>query len=171
MGHVVEGHLKKSGSQQVGTLKVKSEPLPQNPMEMSFGGLSADQIAEMRARRILLNQPPPHVPGDSELAFLNRSLLDIFVSGTDGPLQVKESSIPKLFQRFSSNPDLFVTLAKLTSVMLLQLSHTVEQVLRLEMRLEGNVLHIVFAGRRARRYMNVDPHIMHLSGTLDLLKG
>jgi len=170
IGRVSDARIKRSGSQQTGIVQIKSEPSHSNLMEMSFAGISPDKLAELRARRILLNEQLPGHQTGSQFDFINHSLLDQFVAGFDTPLKATDSPIPKLYERLSGNPALFVAVARLASVMMLSLSNTVELILRLDLRLEGEQLHVDFAGQRTKKFMNVDPPIIEVKGTLDLEK-
>ena len=169
LGRVTEAVLKKSGRSQIGVIKFKNAgQTGGNPMEMSFAGYSADKLAEMRARRILLNERFARKKDGSGADTMNQTMLERFIAGFDGAFKAGESLIPKLFSQFSTNPDLFLALTRLASVMCLRLSDTVEAILRLDLRLDGKRLHVDFAGRRARKFSNVDPPTIEVKGTLHL---
>lgn len=169
-GRVADARLKKVGPQQTGIVCIKGEQPQVNVMEMSFSGVSADKLAELRARRILLNEQLPNRTAGSQLDFINHSLMDQFVVGFDGQLKATESPIPKLYGQLSAQPDLFLAIARLASAMFLSLSNTVEVINRLDLHLSGTQLHVDFAGRRAKKYMNVDPPGIEVKGILDLGK-
>ena len=167
VGRVTEAILKRSGAEQIGILRFRKEHVQSNTMEMSVNGISADQIAVMRAERILLNAHPKRDKANNTFEFVNDSLLDHFITGSDGFVNVAESPIPKLFRQFSKQPELFVSLARLAASLFLCLSSSVESVLHLDMALEGSLLKVDFSGRRAKKYTNVAPQVISIKGELD----
>ncbi|HKO59485.1 MAG TPA: TIR domain-containing protein [Thermoanaerobaculia bacterium] len=125
-------------------------------MEMGFNNISADEIAELRTRRILLNDEL--VSGDSMLAVL--------VSGMDVPLKAASSPFPSLYGDLRDAPDSFITAARLVGATWLYLSGTVEFIRRLDLRLTGpTALAVDFEGQRRRQYANRPPHVIRLKGT------
>ncbi|MCI0387573.1 MAG: hypothetical protein MOB07_02215, partial [Acidobacteria bacterium] len=140
--------------------------------EMAYNNLSADDIAEMRAQRILLNEKPS---GDgasnrSDLSTLNDLMLEAFVQGINTPIKVEDSPFPALYKVGRDNSSEFLAAARLYAVMRLVLSGTVEHILQLDLRMTGEGrLAVKFEGRRARRYVNRPPHVIRIEGECDLL--
>ena len=150
------------------TVELAVDPDPALTMEMSFADYSADKLAEMRARRILLNETPPASAGGSEVDKLNTATLEAFVRGMDG-LGIEESPLPRLYSQFRDIPEFFVAVAKLAAVFALRMSCAVKHVHHLELRLlEGHRLSVRFEGVRDTVYVNVDPVVIRVEGECDL---
>ena len=165
-----------SGSQIVWKVVFKEERHRQNgnPLgEMTFGSLSPDKMAEMRAKRILLNDKLEALPGDFQnrtgpAGLFNETTLEMFVRGGNG-FQISASSIPSLYRSFGQTGKRFEKFARLTSVLQLKLSNTVEEILQLDLKLlNAEELQVGFRGRRARRYTNVEPSIIEFNGVCPL---
>lgn len=136
-------------------------------MEASLEGHSADDIAELRARRILLDERLPVPPGTT---FGGDDLLEMFVAGMNTRLKVQHSPLPGIYAEWKHDPRTFLPLARLTSILWLRLSGTIEHVYQLNMRLDDESLVIEFEGQRRRQYVNADPHVIRVDGTC-LLRG
>lgn len=136
--------------------------------EFNLASYSTDEIAEMRARRILLDEK-------LDLRFggkgdLNRQMLENSVqSGYDSKFAISRSPLPQLYVGIGSEAQDFAEAARLYSVLLLLLTHTVSQILRLnlEMRSDGT-LAVDFEGARPPKYSNQEPHIIRVEGTCKL---
>ncbi len=136
-------------------------------MEMSTSGVSADQFAAMRARRILLDERMDETPF-ARRPERERQFLDLLIRGQSTPLQVPHSPFPDLFRQIGADPGFFVAAARLVAVLWLRLSGVVEYVDKLNLRLVGATLSIDFAGRRHRKYSNVEPTTISVVGECDL---
>ena len=134
-------------------------------MEMATSGLSADDIATLRARRILLNETLPSATS-SPHGPEGGSMLEHLIRGLHSPIDVDRSPLPDLYRsggRASSAH--FVQAAKLVSVLWLRLSGTVANVLDLDLCLEpAGVLRVYFRGERARIYDNKEPEVIEVAG-------
>ncbi len=164
-----------SGSQTVWKIVLTEEDNKQNfgPFDnVSFNNISSDQIAEIRARRILLNEKI--FQNQSGFAGLtDNSLLESFIShggSTYGPgLQIQESPILDIYRSFGQTVERFKKFARLTSVLYLKLSNTVEDILKLDLELlELNQLQISFKGSRRQIYTNVESSILEVNGICPL---
>lgn len=139
-------------------------------MEMSTFGYSADQIAEMRARRILLNDARP-VEHSSGVELANDAMLEVLVRGLNTPLQVVASPLPDLFAKVGDEEEIFLTSARLLLILYLRLSGVVEHVLRLNLSFSARgTLLVDFEGERAKKYSNVAPPSISVRGTCILRK-
>jgi hypothetical protein len=136
--------------------------------EMSFSNYSADAIAEMRARRILLNERQAHEAGGT-VGLMNDSMLEVLIRGLNTPFEAKKSPFPEVYRLIGAEPAYFVAVAKLFAQLMLYLSATVDRILRLDLELlsQGR-LAINFEGQRPRRYTNVDPPVISVAGECDL---
>ena len=167
-----------SGSQTIwkAVMKENSSGQYDNPFDdMTFNNISPDQIAEMRARRILLDETLEAVsPSLSQPNLMNQTTLDIFITG-GGPsyhetgLQILRSPIPNLYRSVGQTVGRFKKFARLISVFYLKLSNTVEDVLQLDLELlNSKQLQVRFKGRRPRRHTNVEPSIIQIDGICQL---
>jgi hypothetical protein len=131
-------------------LKLRVEKADFTPdMEMGLSGTSPDQLAEQRARRLLLNENPR-----KETTDINRAFEEVFVAGQGGILPIKQSPFPALFKQFGDNSKRFVEIAWILAVFQLKLSGTVAEILHLELTTAGDRLEINFSGRRKKIYYN-----------------
>ena len=148
--------------------------------DMTFNNISPDRIAEMRARRILLNetleatnpllnQPNLTYQTTLELSILESSIGSGGSSHHETGLQILESPIPKLYQSFGQTVGRFQKFARLISVLYLKLSNTVADVLQLDLTLlNPKQLQVKFQGRRPRQYTNIEPSIIEVDGICPL---
>jgi hypothetical protein len=141
-------------------------------MEMNFNNYTAEEIAELRARRILLDEKFPATSGldRARMNRLDAGLLDGAIEGGYGSrLQVKASPFPALFSALKNNPAGFTAAAKLFAVMQLLLTNTVESIHRLDLRMQGrDKLSVKFEGQRPARFSNQQPQIIKVQGTCNL---
>lgn len=137
-------------------------------MEMGTSNYSADDLAEMRGRRVLLNETIEDTPfgrrGEMDQAFM-----EVLIRGQSSPIQVTESPFPSLWEKLKGNEQMFLAVARLVGVMWLRFSGVVEHVHRLDLALtETGDLEVKFEGQRPRKYDNVDPPVVRISGICDL---
>ena len=106
-------------------------------------GIPPDEIAKIRARRILLDEKLEDanpVLGQSNV--FNQAMSEVYIRGMSSSsheprLQVTESPIPQLYRQFGQTPERFKKFARLTSILYLKLSNTIENVLQLDLELLG----------------------------------
>ena len=141
--------------------------------DIAFNNISPDQIAEMRARRILLDEK--NFQNQTGVAgFTNDTTLESFISGEfssqhDSIIQVSGSPIPHLYRSFGQTPGRFLKLARLAATLYLKLSNTVEDILLLDLKLlDPRKLQIRFKGLRPQRYTNVEAFILEVNGICPL---
>lgn len=138
--------------------------------DMSYNNISADELAMMRARRILLDEKLPENPKGT--IDMNGTMLDLFVSGRGGigdALAVKASPFPALAAQGVADRDQFLAFARLLAVLMLRLSGVVERILRLDLRfISEDALAVHFSGVRAKVYSNVEPSRIEVTGTCEL---
>ena len=129
----------------------------------------------MRARRILLNEKLGELPQDFQnqtgtAGLFNEVSLEVFVRGSNG-FQISTSTIPFLYRSIGQTVGRFEKSARLISVLHLKLSNTVEEILKLDLKLlNPEQVEIKFKGRRSKRYVNVDdePSIIEFDGICPL---
>ena len=143
--------------------------------ETTVNGIPPDQIAKMRARRILLDEKledvnPALIPND----VFSQSILETYIRGMSSSsheprLQVTESPIPQLYRQFGQTPEQFKKFARLIAILHLKLSNTIENVLQLDLELlVPTQLKVRFKGIRPKFYSNVDPSTIEFEGICPL---
>jgi hypothetical protein len=132
-------------------------------MEMGFGSIGIDQLAEMRARRLLLNEYPVRETND-----LNEVTKDLFIGGQGTMIRIQGSTFPALYQNFGIDPTKFLQIAWIEAATLLVMSNCVTEVIELKLRLVLDALEISFRGRRRRQYVNNDPYEITIRGVCKL---
>lgn len=112
---------------------------------------SADKIAELCVRRILLGEP---LPKDLEPLFY--------------ATQVEQGIFPELWVKLQTKPDLFLPKAWLKAVYYLKINRIVEDVLELELGpIKNKVMSVRFRGKR-QAYANQEPSIIEFKGSCTL---
>ena len=140
--------------------------------EMSYNGISTDDIATMRARRILLDEKLPDSGAGDWARQLNDQTLEVFVRGPIGNgrvLNVMESPLPALARTATAIDNEFLEIARLMAVLFLVLSAAVEHVVSLAIaRVSDDELQVDFIGIRSRVYANQEPARIEVHGRCPL---
>lgn len=126
-------------------------------MEASYNGVSADELAEMRAKLILLGGEAPAGRSDGVTDWM----LDTMIRG---PLE----AVPNLIavaKHGAPSPSEQLARLRLVAALELVLSDTVEHVVRLDVSLSAGQVHWQFIGRRRRRYDTEEPAIIRVEGS------
>lgn len=132
-------------------------------MEMAVNGYSADDIATLRARLLLLNELPAEHRQNEFMSIVG------FIQGMNSAVKVEKGIFPNLWKHLQGQPELFVPLARLLAVFYLKASNTVEHILELSLGpVKNNVLPVSFRGQRKRAYANVAPSVIEVKGTCSL---
>ncbi|MDE2889026.1 MAG: TIR domain-containing protein [Gemmatimonadota bacterium] len=139
---------------------------------VAYGSISPDDIAEMRAKRILLDEKPSQNRSDFR-GIVDDGFLESLISHEsrtrEHGLQVQQSPFPELFRSFGKEPDKFRKIARLVAVLFLKLSNTVEDILKLELDvLDSSRLQVEFKGRRRSASDSADPPIIEVNGICPL---
>lgn len=151
-----------SGSQTVWKVVLKEDSRERNssPLgEVVYNNISPDQIAEMRAKRILLDEKLEYPNPGGFTGFTNDPMLESLIQGGtlssyEPGLQIQESPLPNLYRSFGDTPQRFQKFARLTSALYLKLSNTVEDILQLDLQLlNPNQLQVHFKGQRRQGYI------------------
>ena len=165
-----------SGSQIVWKVVLNEDKHKQNANpfgETTFNNISPDKMAEMRARRILLDEKLEAFPRDSRnqigsVGVFNELTLEMFVRGGNG-FQILSSTIPHVYRSFGQIGKRFEKFARLTSVLQLKLSNTIEDILELDLKLlDSKQVEVKFRGRRPQRFSNVEPALIEVNGICPL---
>ena len=138
-------------------------------------GNTNDQIAEMRARRILLNEKldSPNSALTHNTGF-DQLVSEIYIRGLESSshepsIQVLESPIPLLYKQFKQTPEKFKKFAYLISILYLKLSNTIENVHQLDLELRSSTqLYVKFKGVCQQIASTVDPSILEFEGICPL---
>jgi len=131
--------------------------------DMAFNSLSADEVAEMRARRILFDET---LKGRTAA---DDPFLEVLVRGMGVPLPVPSSPFPGLFRDFEGHAEAFLVGARLVGVLWLHLSCVVDEITTLDLSMEDpRAMAVHFEGRRPKRFVNSEPHMIRLDGICKL---
>jgi hypothetical protein len=150
------------------------------PKSIEYGGLgnematevngkhySADDIAELRAGRILLNDPPPRPRGSSKSDELSQ--LEMCIKGIDIVEPVERCVLRDLYARLGTDPTHYLRLARLAAIYALKAGDVVERVERLALgQIREDGVHVSFAGKRRKKFTNVEPHPIEIEGDCPL---
>ena len=136
----------------------------------TFGNISPDRIAEMRARRLLLDEKLDDVTSSlNQPNLMNQATLELFIRGMDSSGQVLQSPLPVIYRSYGQTAGRFVKFARLVSVLYLKLSNTVQTVLQLDLEvLNPKQLQVKFRGRRPQPAINIRPSIIEVNGICPL---
>jgi hypothetical protein len=136
--------------------------------EFNRVGYSTEEIAEIRARRILLDEKLDVTFGGK--ADLNRQMLENSLQGGyDSKFAVSRSPLPELYSEFDGRAEESTEAARLYSVLLLLLTHTVSQILLLDLHMRSDAaLDINFEGVRPPKYSNEEPRVIRVDGICKL---
>jgi len=132
-------------------------------MEMGTSGTSAEQFAEMRARRILLNENRYEPTSD-----YNKIMRESLLQGHEALLKIESSPFVPLFREYGKDPSRFLEIAWITAAMQLKIGKCIADIELLNLNLKGSVLAVTCRGKRARKYVNVDPYVIRVEGEVDL---
>ncbi len=146
-------------NKQVWRLKLRVIQRQSERMEMSVNGVSANEIAKMRAGRLLLNEPPPKTP-----THLNRdSFVESAVVGLD-KYKVTGCVIQEVYRAHKSQSD-WRDIARLRAIFLLKMTGTIEHVIDFSIgSIRSGKVKITFRGKRPRQFGNVDPETIEIVG-------
>lgn len=139
--------------------------------------LTIDQIANMRAKRLLLNEDLQVASKYlTQSTVYDRMLLEIQIRGElsseyGNRLQVLNSPIPALYQHLKTAPETFIKFTRLISILHLKLSKAVEEILQLELKLlNPTELQVRFKGRRSQFDINQQSKLLEFEGICPLPK-
>lgn len=134
-------------------------------LEAGTSGTSKDKFAEMRARRLLLNEYPVKDTRDP-----NEIFREVLLAGQEVLMEVKGSPFPALFAVYGKDPQKFLEIAWIHSAMYLKVSNCVVEIERLRLELEGQVLQVSFKGKRRKEYQNAPAYQIKVEGSCVLQK-
>ena len=142
-----------------------------------FEHLTLDQIADLRAKRLLLDEKLDAASSSlTQTTVFDQMLLETQIRGElssqyGNRLQALTSPIPELYRHFRKTPERFKEYARLISVLYLKLSGTVEDILQLDVELLNSAaLKVKFSGRRPQFDVNKEPVLIEFEGSCPLLQ-
>lgn len=155
------------------TLKPEDIKYGGDVMECTYKGhqktYSTVDIAELRGRRILLNNPPKSSKKNihnHHYLLSDEAMLESLISSPYGKdFKVDNCILQELYPQFKDQPKKFLELSRLAAIFYLKAGDVVEQVLELSLELiEINKVHVKFRGKRRKIYSNVEPAIIEIEG-------
>jgi hypothetical protein len=147
--------------------EVDEQAMSGGVFEMNFSSFSAEQIAELRARRLLLNEKLSQSigmrPDDLTLQLIENSI----AGGSNHGFAIMGSPFPGLFSEMKDETSGFLEAARLTAVLLLLLTRTVHRIDSLDLRMHSPTeLSVHFKGTRPPRYAREEPLEIAVDGIL-----
>ncbi len=131
-------------------------------MEPYHPNYSADEIAKLRVRLMLLGEP---LPKDLERFFP----ITQTASPYNGTETAKKGIFPELWVKLQTQPRFFLPKAWLKAVYSLKMNGIVEDVLELELGpIKNKVMRVRFRGRRKQAYANQKPSIIEFERSCPL---
>jgi hypothetical protein len=128
---------------------------------------SPDDVAELRAGRLLINSPPP--PQRRSRGYSN-DFFESIIAGTSGsPVKIDECIIRSIVAQNRNKLETGLIRARLESVFRLKMAGIVESVLELSLGpLVGTKLHVRFRGQRPFRYQSETPETINVEGECEI---
>ena len=133
---------------------------------------SPDEIATLRARRILLNYPPPvddsqRTSTDQKL--MDQAMLEAQIRGVNTLVTVSDCIIRVVYaERRQADTD-FLKLARLASIFMLRVGGVVEHVHKLTLGpIHNGLVHVDFVGVRRKQYANREATVIRMKGDCPL---
>jgi len=144
-------------------------------LEKSYRGrqrfYSADDIALLKARRILLNDPPKLL-SEARLftpALVEREKIEQLIRETGTVFSIEDCVLQSLYPRYQERARLFLELARLEAIFLLKAGGIVEQILEFSLGpVQQGKVHVKFRGRRRQIYVNIEPALIEIEGECPL---
>ncbi len=133
--------------------------------EMSTTGYTADDVAKLRAGRILLNDPSPAATPN-----LKNLTLEMLIGGMGGQVRADCCPLIELRKSWKGSERAYLECGRLLSVFYLKMTNTVESVLELSLGpLEAKrKLPVRFRGLRKKIFTNRDARAIELEGVCEL---
>jgi len=160
IAHIKDVSSEYRGDKLVWTISLQPEPPEKfssftSEISTTDGGksFSADDIAALRGRRLLLNDPPPAPSGRTAMS---SNMLEMLIQGMSLPIKVKQGILPGLKPVPTGDPSEFLQIARLTMVYMLKVTGVFEHILELSVGpLSENSVHVRCRGKRRALFMNV----------------
>ncbi len=142
------------------TLKPYQQAQGYSMIGMNIHGYSADKIAELRARFLLLNELPLNIQNSNDYSILNS-----LIKGFENSVIIENCVLIDLWKKLKNEPQLFLINARLAAIYYLKISRTVEYILALKLTLfKNNIISVEFRGQRKQAYINQEPAVIEVKG-------
>jgi hypothetical protein len=129
-------------------------------LDSGYNGISAEGLADMRVRLLLLGEKPEARGTVSDSTLLH------FIQGPLKERAVDEAVFASLWKKHSTPPADFLRQARLWALYYLKVSGICDDVLELKLGpVRAGKMAVKFRGRRRSRYSNGEPHEIVVSGT------
>ncbi|HEY9638269.1 MAG TPA: adenylate/guanylate cyclase domain-containing protein [Coleofasciculaceae cyanobacterium] len=160
------------------TLEPKHLKTDANALEQTYKGrkqfYSVDDIAQLKARRLLLNDPPKLLMlQDAQMfspALAEREMLENLIRTSSTSVSVEDCVIHSLYPIDKDKPKTFLELARLKAIFFLKAAGIVEQVLELSLGpIYADKVHVRFRGRRRQVYLDIEPTVIEIEGDCPLV--
>jgi class 3 adenylate cyclase len=160
------------------TLEAKKIKADAHALEQTCKGrkqfYSADDIARLKARRLLLNDPPKlQMLQDAQIfspALAEREMLENLIKSSTTPVSIEDCVIQSLYPMYKDRPRLLMELARLKAIFFLKAAGIVEQVLELSLGpINDGKVHVRFRGRRRQVYLDIEPTVIEIEGDCPLV--
>lgn len=153
------------GQLQKWTVTLKEEEYSNAPMDITYNGLSPDEIANMRVKRVLLGELPANDPVPN--VYTPANFMNEFLKGSDR-FKLSECIIHSTHKAHGSNPN-WRDLARLQAVFLLKINRVVDHIFELHIgQPRKGEVEVTFRGQRAPRYSGYPPTNINVSGQCPL---
>jgi hypothetical protein len=128
---------------------------------------SPDDIAELRAGRLLINNPPP--PRRHSRGFSGDFLESILSDASGSTVKTNECIVKSIVSQNRTDIEAALCWTRLEAVFRLKAAKIVESVLELSLGpLVGDKLHVRFCGQRPFRYEGEMPEVITIEGECEL---
>ena len=90
------------------------------------------------------------------------------LQGHEALLKIENSPFVPLFREFGKDSRRFLEVAWITAAMQLKIGKCIADLELLSLTLKSAILTAACRGKRARKYVNVDPYIIRIEGEVNL---
>ena len=155
------------------TLEPKHSKLENQKLEQSYKGrkqsYSADEIATLKVRRLLLNDPPKlQMLQDAQVfspALAEREAMENLIRSSATSISIQDCVLKSLYPVYREKAKVFLELARLQAIFYLKAAGVVEQVMELSL---GPICHgkvqVRFRGKRQQVNPGIEPAVIEIEG-------
>jgi class 3 adenylate cyclase len=174
----VESSPRPDGKLWTLTLEPKPIKIEGHLLEQSYKGhkqsYTAHDIAKLKVRRLLLNDPPKLVMlRDAQLfspAMADREMLENLIKNSATPIKIEDCVLQSLYPQYKDNPKVLLELARLQTVFFLKTAGVIEQVIELALGpICNGKVHVRFRGKRRQVYNGLDSALIEIEGDCPLV--
>lgn len=130
---------------------------------------SADEIAELRARRFLLNDPPPPEEDRHRRGFDPGDSLEMMIAGLNTQYPAKACVFRLLHPGLKDQPQRFMAIARLSAIFALKAGQVFEHITELTLGpIDSGKLHVRCRRKRREVYSNAPATAFEIEGDCPL---